>query len=167
MNKIIGKLKLSAKHKCQNIAYNSIGQVTYDDQGKGQPYILRIENLAEFAVQITYVHQEQRIEPQETAEEDVIQQPAEKADQQPLLLPAHEPERRRQYNHEVRYDACERQGAEHTALQYETYDDEYGHNDFPKHLHSPCGLASFRHGLLPVRDDQDFPQVLEIHRGES
>ena len=126
MNKIIGKLKLSAKHKCQNIAYNSIGQVTYDDQGKGQPYILWIENPAELAVYIPYVHQQQRIKPEKAPKENVIQQAAEESDQEPLPFPAHEAERRRQYDHQVRDDARKCKAVKNTALENKKQDDQYG-----------------------------------------
>ena len=126
MAEIIGKLKLSAKHKCQNVAYDSIGQVTYNNQGKRQPNILGIEYLAEFAVQISYVHQKQCIKSQKAAKENIIQQAAEESDQEPFPFSAHEAERRRQYDHQVGDNARKCKAVKNTALEDKKQDDQYG-----------------------------------------
>ena len=89
MCKIISKLKLSAKHKHQNIAYNSIGQITYDNQRQRQADIFWVEYLTELAVSISYVHQQQCIKTEKTAEKDVIQQTAEKSGQKSFFLTTH------------------------------------------------------------------------------
>ena len=117
MEKVIGEFKPATKHKSQNIAYDSIGQVAYDDQSQRKLDVLRVENLAELPVQKAYVHQQQRVKAQEAAEKDIAEKPAEETDQQPLPLPPHEPEGGGQYDHKVRYDARKAQAVKDAALQ--------------------------------------------------
>ncbi len=109
-------MKSSSHQEQYNIAKETICDIADQYQGKRQFNIIRIKDFIEFSVNITNIHINNGIKPDDISKKNVGKQSAEKPEQEPCLLASHKSEGSRQDDHKIRNDTAKCNCLKYRAL---------------------------------------------------